>query len=70
MIKYCVKRPITVLMVVLIVVVLGFYSLTKLPLTIFPDVNLPYIVIVTTYERANPLEVKEEVTSKIESPAQ
>ena len=70
MIKYCVKRPITVLMVVLIVVVLGFYSLTKLPLTLFPDVNLPYIVTVTTYEGASPLEVNEEVTSKIESAAQ
>lgn len=70
MIKYCVKRPITVLMAVLIIVVLGFYSLTKLPLTLFPDINLPYIVTVTTYQGASPSEVYEEVTRKIEASAQ
>ena len=42
--NYSVKKPITVLMGVLIIIVLGAYSLTKLPLTLFPDINLPYVV--------------------------
>lgn len=68
--NYSVKRPITVLMGILIVIVLGVFSLTKLPLTLFPDINLPYIVTITTYQGASPLVVEEEVSSKIESAVQ
>lgn len=68
--NYSVKKPITVLMGILIVIVLGIFSLTKLPLTLFPDINLPYIVTITTYEGASPNEVEEEVSSKIESAVQ
>ena len=68
--SYSVKKPITVLMGVLIIIVLGVFSLTKLPLTLFPDINLPYIVTISTYEGASPNEVEEEVTSKIESTVQ
>lgn len=68
--EYSVKKPITVVMGVLIIIVLGFFSLTKLPLTLFPDINLPYIVTITTYQGANPNQVEEEVTSKIEASVQ
>ncbi len=63
--NYSVKRPISILMGVLIIIVLGVFSLTKLPLTLFPDINLPYIVTISTYEGATPNEVEQEVTSKI-----
>ncbi|QWC00371.1 efflux RND transporter permease subunit [Mycoplasmatota bacterium] len=65
--KYSVKKPITVLMGVLIIIVLGVYSITKLPLSLFPEVNLPYIVTVTTYPGENPETIEKEVTDKIES---
>lgn len=68
--NYSVKRPISILMGVLIIIVLGVFSLTKLPLTLFPDINLPYIVTISTYEGATPNEVEQEVTSKIESSVQ
>lgn len=68
--EYSVRKPITVLMGVLIIIVLGVFSLTKLPLTLFPDVELPYIVSITTYEGASPDTVEQEVTSKIESAVQ
>ncbi len=65
--NYSVKKPITVLMGVLIIIVLGVYSLTKLPLTLFPDINLPFVVTVTTYPGENPETLEREVTDKIES---
>lgn len=65
--NYSVKKPITVLMGVLIIIVLGAYSLTKLPLTLFPDINLPYVVTMTTYPGENPETVEKEITDKIES---
>ncbi|MFA6647594.1 MAG: efflux RND transporter permease subunit, partial [Candidatus Izemoplasmatales bacterium] len=68
--KYSVKRPITVLMGILIVIVLGIYSVTKLPLSLFPDINLPYVVTITTYAGENPETIEREVTEKIEASVQ
>jgi len=65
--KYSVRKPITVLMGILIIIVLGIYSVTKLPLTLFPEINLPYIVTVTTYPGENPETVERDVTDKVES---
>lgn len=65
--NYSVKKPITVLMGVLIIIVLGAYSLTKLPLTLFPEINLPFVVTMTTYPGENPEALENEVTNKIES---
>ncbi len=64
--EYSVKKPITVLMSMLIVIVLGIFSVTKLKVTLLPDMELPFMVVATTYEGANPYEVEEDVTSKIE----
>ena len=66
---YSVKKPITVLMGMLIVITLGIFSLTRLPVSLFPDVELPYAVVVTTYQGANPYEVEAEVTNRIEATA-
>jgi HAE1 family hydrophobic/amphiphilic exporter-1 len=65
--KYSVKRPITVLMGVLIIIVLGVFSVTRLPLTLFPEINLPYVVTITDYQGASPEEVEQFVAKPIES---
>jgi HAE1 family hydrophobic/amphiphilic exporter-1 len=65
--KYSVKKPITVLMGVLIIIVLGAFSLTRLPLTLFPDIELPFVVTVTAFPGENPETLEREVTDKIES---
>lgn len=65
--KYSVRKPITVLMGILIVMVLGIFSLTKMSLALFPDMNLPYVVVVTPYPGANAETVVEDITSKVES---
>ncbi|MCR3905473.1 MAG: efflux RND transporter permease subunit [Tenericutes bacterium] len=65
--SYSVKRPITVLMGILIIIVLGIFSVTRLPLTLFPDINLPFVVTITPYEGATPEEVESEVSKRIES---
>lgn len=65
--KYSVKKPVTVLMCIMIVIVLGVYSLTKQSLGLFPEMNLPYVVVVTPYVGASAEEVTEKVTSVVES---
>ena len=65
--SYSVKRPITVLMGILIIIVLGLFSVTRLPLTLFPEVNLPFVVTITDYQGASPEVVEQEVSRKIEA---
>ncbi len=64
--KYSVNKPISIFMGFLIIILLGVISIVKLPLELFPDINLPYAVVVTTYEGKNPYEVEEDVTKPIE----
>lgn len=61
-----VKRPVTVLMVVFIVVILGFVSFTRIPLDLMPEMELPYAAISTTYSGAGPQEIESLVTRPIE----
>lgn len=63
---YSVRKPVTVLMSILIVILLGVVSLSKLSLELIPDINLPFAVVVTTYEGANPEEVEADVTIPVE----
>ena len=61
-----VRRPVTVLMVVLFVIILGFVSFTRLPLDLMPDIELPYAVVMTSYSGAGPQEIENLVTKPIE----
>ena len=47
--KYSVKKPFTVLVAVILVVVLGFVSLTGMQTDLLPNMNLPYLLVITTY---------------------
>lgn len=51
--KYSVKKPFTVLVAVILVVVLGFVSLTGMQTDLLPNMNLPYLLVITTYPGAS-----------------
>ena len=65
--KYSVKRPYTVLVSVVLVIVLGVVSLTRMTTDLLPAMNLPYVIVVTTDVGASPEEVEKDVTSPIEA---
>ena len=52
--KFSVKRPYTVLVGVLLILILGFVSITKMTTDLLPSMNLPYAVVYTTYIRGQP----------------
>lgn len=62
-----IKRPVTVIMCMLIVVVLGLFSLMRVPVDLFPNLNIPVAVVSTNYVGAGPLEVENLVTRRMES---
>ncbi len=65
--KYSVKRPYTVLVAVVLVIVLGVVSLTRMTTDLLPAMNLPYVIVVTTDVGASPEEVEKDVTAPIEA---
>lgn len=64
--KYSVKKPFTVLVAVILVMVLGYVSVTKMTPDLLPDMSFPYMVLMTTYPGASPEEVENSVTKPLE----
>ncbi len=65
--RFSVKRPYTVVVGIIIVIILGFVSFTKLSTDLLPSMNLPYAIVMTTYQGASPEQVETVVTGPIES---
>ena len=52
-----VRRPVFTVMATLIVVTLGLFSLTRLPIDLMPEMTYPVIALTTEYENASPREI-------------
>ncbi len=61
-----IRRPITILCVVLLMLILGVFSLVKMPVDLFPDVTFPILAIQVTYPGASPLDLEKQVSKPIE----
>ncbi|HHY53015.1 MAG TPA: efflux RND transporter permease subunit, partial [Clostridiales bacterium] len=66
MTKLSVKRPVTTLMVMLILVAFGFMSLLNLQMDLLPNMNIPVALVYTTYQGASPDQIQKLVTEPIE----
>ena len=65
--KYSVKKPYTVIVGVILIIVLGVISFTRMTTDLLPNMNFPYVVVYTTYIGATPEQVEEEVTRPMEA---
>lgn len=63
---FSVKKPYTVIVAVIFVLVLGFISISNMTTDLLPSLNLPYAVVSTSYVGASPEEVENFVTRPIE----
>lgn len=62
-----VKKPVTTLLVFLMVIGLGIFSAFDLPVSLMPKITFPTIYVITTYPNAGPEEVEQSVTKLLES---
>ena len=65
--KFSVKKPFTVLVAVIMVLMLGFVSVTKMKTNLLPDVSTPYLMVVTVYPGASPERVESEVSDVLQN---
>lgn len=61
-----VKKPYTVVVAVVLVIILGVVSFTHMTTDLLPEMTLPYAVVYTTYGGASPEEVETAVTRPVE----
>jgi HAE1 family hydrophobic/amphiphilic exporter-1 len=64
--KFSIKRPVTITMMILIVVVFGVIAFFKIPVDFLPEMEFPLAMVMTTYEGAAPKETENLVTKWIE----
>ena len=64
--KLSVRRPFTVFVAVVIVLVLGFLSFQNMSMDFLPSMEFPYAIVMTTYPGASPEEVERAVTEPVE----
>ena len=64
--KFSVKRPFTVFVSVILVIILGGVSFTEMTTDLLPKIDLPYVIVMTTYPGASPEKVEESVTKPLE----
>jgi len=64
--RFAVNHPVFTIMSVLIVMILGGISLSRLPIDLMPDITYPTLSISTTYENASPREIEELITRPVE----
>ena len=65
--KTAVNKPISTILIFVAVIVLGVFSMTRLPIDLFPEIDPPYISVLTTYPGANGSEIETNVTKLIEN---
>jgi HAE1 family hydrophobic/amphiphilic exporter-1 len=67
MIKFSVRHPVTILMFIGVLLVLGAVSLSRMGLDLLPQMTYPAVTVVTRYENVAPEDIEQLVTKPIES---
>ena len=64
--RIAIERPVTMFMISVVIILLGGISLTRLPVDLMPDTQMPTITVRVNYAGVGPLEMEELVTRPIE----
>ena len=65
--KTAINKPITTGLIFVAVIVLGLFSLTRLPIDQMPEMDPPYVTVMTTYAGANASEIETNITKLVEN---
>jgi HAE1 family hydrophobic/amphiphilic exporter-1 len=62
-----VKKPVTTALIFVAVVILGLFSLNKLPIDLLPNIETNTIMVMTTYQGASPADIETNITRPLEN---
>jgi HAE1 family hydrophobic/amphiphilic exporter-1 len=67
LIEFSIRRPVTITILVTVVLILGFFTYSRLSVDLYPDMEIPVVAVISSYSGAGPQEVENEVTKLLES---
>ncbi|MFX4262798.1 efflux RND transporter permease subunit [Pelotomaculum propionicicum] len=65
--QFAVNRSATVIILITALILIGVMSLAQIPVALMPQMDLPYVAVVTSYSGAGPEEIEEQVSKPIEN---
>src|SRR5665647_1550869 len=65
-VNFAVKRPVTMIILVAVLIIMGFFTLSKMTVDLYPEMKLPVAAVITSYSGAGPEEVESRVSKTIE----
>ena len=66
---YSVKNRVTMTMLFIFVILFGIFSFSRLQLDLYPDMDIPYVIVITTYVGASPADIETLLSRPIEETA-
>lgn len=60
-------HPVLMLMIFILLGIMGVFTIGNIAVSLFPDIEIPYVMVMTTYRNANPESVERSVTQTLES---
>lgn len=66
LVDFSVRRPVTIIILVAVLLILGGFTFSRLSLDLYPDMDFPIAAVITSYPGAGPEEVESQVTKPLE----
>lgn len=63
---FAIRNPYLIVVVCLIIAVVGVTSLARMPVDMFPSMNIPVVVVATFYSGMPPVQIETDITSRFE----
>src|SRR5262249_19758661 len=64
--RFSIRNPYFIVVVCLIVAVIGLTSVVRMPVDLFPDINIPQVVVATFYSGMPPEQIETDITGRFE----
>src|SRR6266853_2717537 len=64
--RFAIRNPYFIIVLCLFVVVVGLTSVARMPVDLFPDINIPQVVVATFYNGMPPEQIETDITGRFE----
>ena len=64
--RFSIRNPYFIIVACLVLLVMGVTSLARMPIDLFPPVNLPEVVVATFYSDMPPQDIESDITDPLE----
>ena len=64
--RFAIRKPFLIIVVCLMVVVMGITAVLRMPVDLFPDINIPVVVVATFFSGMPPEQIEADITGRFE----